>query len=175
MPKTRIQKEESVKELAEKFSKANAVVFADFKGMTMGQFDTLRKSLREVSSEFSVAKNTLLKRALKIAGYPESDNALEGPTATLLAFGDEITPIKALVKALKDSGIGKVKSGYLGQETLTNTKVNQLATLPSKDELRGQVVGVLAAPLQGTVTVLMANIRNLVYGIDQIRIKKGGD
>lgn len=184
MPKTRIQKEETVKELAASLTKANAVIFADYQqagtsgsqGMTMDQFNELRKSLREVSSEFMVTKNTLLKKALEATNYPlPTTNLFEGPTATLFAFGDEITPIKALIKALKDTGVGKVKAGFLGQEALTEAKVKQLASLPSKEELRGQVVGVLAAPLSGTVTVLMANIKNLVYGLDQIRIQKGGE
>ena len=179
MPKTRLQKEETVKNITDKLSKAKSVVFADYKGMTMKQLSDLRKKLREVNSEFSVTKNTLLKLSLKNskihppAGRP-NDN-LEGPIATLFAYDDEITPIKLLVKALKDAGLGSVKMGFLGQETLDAGKVNQLAILPSKDELRGKTVGVLAAPLQGMVSVLQGNLRNLVYALNQIQKSKGGE
>jgi large subunit ribosomal protein L10 len=97
------------------------------------------------------------------------------PVATLFAFGDEITPIKILTKSLKDTGIGKVKGGVMEGEYLDEYKINKLAQLPSKDELRAKVVGSLGAPLYGIVGVLQANIRNLVYALDQIRKSKGGE
>src|SRR5437867_1784695 len=105
MPKTRQQKEETVVVLTDKLARAKSVVFADYRGLTMKQLSDLRKKLREVNGELTIAKNTLLKRA-------NPDLNLEGPTATLLAYDDEISPIKILVKALKDSGLGKVKSGF---------------------------------------------------------------
>ncbi|MDO8573885.1 MAG: 50S ribosomal protein L10 [Candidatus Daviesbacteria bacterium] len=176
MAKTRQQKEETVQIIADKLKKAKAVVFADYKGMTMKQLSDLRDKLREVQGEFTITKNTLLKRAL-----PEAD--LDGPTATLFAYDDEISPIKILVKALKDAAIGSVKTGFLGKMALDEAKILRLALLPTKDELRGKIVGVLVAPLQGIVSVLQGNLRNLVYvvrelrsvyALNQIKIAKGG-
>ena len=167
MPKTRAQKEQNILELKEKLANAKSVVFADYRGLNMQQLSDLRNKLREVGGTLTITKNTLLKIAL-----PESD--FEGPTATLIATDDEISPIKLLVKALKDAGIGKIKAGFLGTDLLDEAKINQLAALPGKDELRGKVVGVLVAPLHGLVGVLQGNIRNLVYAVDQIRIQKGG-
>lgn len=167
MPKTRQQKEEIVVNLKEKLANAKSIVFADYRGLTMAQLSDLRNKLRDVGGEFTVTKNALLKIAL-----PDSD--FEGPTATLLAYDDEISPIKLLVQALKEAGIGKIKAGFLGSDLLDEAKINQLATLPTKDELRAKIVGVLAAPLQGIVSVLNGNLRNLVYALDQIRISKGG-
>ena len=168
--KTKTQKEDTVKLLAEKFASSKSVVLADYKGLTMKQLSELRDKLRETNSELTVTKNTLLKIA-----YPSlPKTSLEGPTITLFAYDDEISPIKLLVKTLKDASIGKIKAGLLGSEVLDAAKVNQLANLPFKDELRGSIVGVLAAPLQSIVGVLNANLRNLVYALDQIRISKGG-
>ena len=167
MAKTRQQKEETVTALKEKLANAKSIVFADYRGLTTKQLSDLRENLSEVGGELSITKNTLLKIAL-----PESD--FEGPTALLIAKDDEISPIKLLVKALKDAGIGKIKAGFLGTEVLDEERVNQLASLPSKDELRGKTVGILVAPLQGIVSVLQGNLRNLVYALDQIRISKGG-
>lgn len=99
---------------------------------------------------------------------------MRGPTATLFSFDDEISPIKALVKTLKDAGIGKIKSGFLGQDLLDEARIIQLAALPSKDELRAKTVGILVAPLQGIVGVLSANLRNLFYALNQIQLQKGG-
>lgn len=167
MAKTRKQKEETVTKLSEKLSRAKAIVFADYKGLGMKQLSDLRDKLREADSEFTITKNTLLRRAL-----PEIE--VEGPTATLFAYDDEISPIKLLVKMLKDLQLGKVKSGFLGKDVLDEAKILQLATLPTKDELRGKTVGVLVAPLQGIVSVLQGNLRNLVYALNQIKITKGG-
>lgn len=166
MPKTRQQKEETVVMLQEKLSRAKALVFADYKGMTMKQLSDLRTQLRTQNAEFNITKNTLLERALP-------DTKLEiGPTATLFAYNDEISPIKTLVKALKDIGIGKIKSGFLGTDFLDVAKIQQLSTLPSKDELRGKTVGVLVAPIQGILSVLQGNLRNLVYALSQIQKTK---
>lgn len=176
MPKTRLQKEEILKELTENVAKSKSLVFADYQGMTMSQLQTLRQSLDELSAEFTITKNTLLKIALKENGFKVDDDAVfEGPIATLFAYGDEIAPIKALTKAIKDANIGKTKAGFLAQEYLTDAKVKQLADLPSKEELRAKVVGALGGPLYGIVGVLQANLRNLVYALDQIRKQKGGE
>lgn len=183
MPKTRIQKEETVTKLAEKLGRAKSVVFADYqqsgtpgsKGMTMSQLSDLRNQLSDVSAEFTVTKNNLLKLALKDRNILTDDAVLDGPTATLFSYDDEISPIKILVKALKDNAIGIIKGGIFEGEAIDEIKINKLASLPSKVELRGQVVGVLAAPLHGIVGVLQANLRNLVYALDAIRVSKGGE
>lgn len=186
MAKTRAQKEETVVKLTEKLSRAKAVVFADYKGLSMKQLSDLRDKLSEVNGEFSITKNTLLKRALSAinlegparnAPAPTSQMlaGAGGPTATLFAYDDEVSPIKILVKALKDATLGKVKGGFLGNAALDEARILQLATLPGKDELRAKTVGVLVAPLQGIVGVLNANLRNLVYALNQIKLQRGGD
>jgi large subunit ribosomal protein L10 len=175
MPKTRQQKEESVTDLISRLSKAKSVVFADYQGMTMSQLSDLRSQLGENSAQFSVTKNNLLKLALKDSQTTPPDNFFEGPIATLFSYEDEITPIKILTKALKDDQVGKVKAGILDGNFIDSVMVNKLASLPSKDELRAKVVGSLGAPIYGIVGVLQANLRNLVYALDQIRVSKGGE
>lgn len=175
MPKTRLQKEETVVDLTQKFERSSSVVFTDYKGLTMTQLSGLRKSLRETDAEFEITKNSLVKLALKDSGVSLSDEILEGPTATLFAFGDQVSPIKALVKTLKEANTGKVKAGILDGEVLDSFTVIKLSQLPSQDELRAKVVGSLASPLYGIVGVLQANLRNLVYALDQIRVLRGGE
>lgn len=168
MPKTRIQKEETVKQIQEKLGKAKSVVFADYRGLTMKQLSNLRDKLRDLNAEFTITKNTLLKLALPISHFSLPASSLEGPTASLFAYDEEISPIKILVKALKEAAVGKVKMGFLGVEPLDEMRIQQLASLPTKDELRGQTVGVLVAPLQGMVSVLQGNLRNLVYALSEM-------
>lgn len=175
MPKTRQQKIEAVTKLEEQLSRAKALVFADYKGLTMAQLSDLRNKLREYNAEFSVTKNTILERALPASNFHVPASSLEGPIATLFAYDDQIIPIKILVKSLKDALIGKVKFGFLGTDSLDEAKIIQLSTLPSKDELRAKTVGVLVAPLQGILMVLNGNLRNLVYALNQIKLQKGGE
>ncbi|MDO8429092.1 MAG: 50S ribosomal protein L10 [Candidatus Daviesbacteria bacterium] len=176
MAKTRIQKEEQVKDISEKLSRSRSVIFADYQGMNMSQLGVLRKSLKDQGAQFIITKNTMLNIALKQTAYPTlPDDVMSGPIATLFAYEDEVSPIKALVKALKEANLGRIKAGYLGQELLDSSTINKLASLPSKAELQGQVVGTLAAPLLGMVNVLQANLRNLVYALDAVRKQKGGD
>ncbi len=176
MPKTRQQKEEQVKKLSEKLSQAKSVVFADYKGLSMKQLSELRSKLRELNAEFTITKNTLLKLAFSNSSLMTHDSSLyNGPTAALLSYDDEISPIKILVKMLKDSGLGKVKLGFLGSDQLDEAKIIELSSLPTKVELRGGVVGVLVAPLQGMVSVLQGNLRNLVYALSEIQKAKGGE
>lgn len=176
MPKTRAQKEATVQNISEKLSKAKAVVFTDYKGLTMKQLSALRKQLREQNAEFAITKNSLLQRAAQSTnrpfGGPLPTTNYSGPTATLFAYDDQISPVKILVKAFKDFTFGKVKSGYLDGEVLDEAKIIQLSTLPTKDELRSKMVGVLVAPLQGMVSVLQGNLRNLVYALNQIKIRR---
>lgn len=175
MPKTRDQKQQLVKQLDEKLAMSKSVVLANYQGLTMAQLSSLRNQLADQEASFSVIKNNLLRISLKKAGLKADETALEGPTATLMAFGDEITPIKTLAKALKDFQIGSLKLGFLDGEVLLADQIQKLSQLPTKDELRAKIVGSLGTPLYGIVAVLQANIRSLVYLLDGVRKVKGGE
>lgn len=175
MPKTKQQKIDIVADLRDRIAKSKSIVFADYKGMNMAQLSALRTQLEDLSAQFTVTKNNLIKIALKENGLKADDAIFEGPVATLFSYGDEIAGIKALAKAIKDNGVGKTRAGFLNGEYLTDAQVNQLAQLPGKDELRAKIVGSLGSPLYGIVGVLQANLRNLVYALDAIRVQKGGE
>lgn len=176
MPKTRIQKEQIVQQLTDKLSRAKSVVFADYKGLNMTQLSELRSKLRESDAEFSITKNSLLKLAIDKSNlqFPTSD-IWTGPTATLFSYGDEVSPIKILTKALKDGNTGSLKMGLLDNQIMDSIQIARIASLPSRKELQAKIVGSLGAPLYGIVGVLQANLRNLVYALDQIRITRGGE
>ncbi len=176
MPKTKQQKIDNVSVLTDKLERAKSVVFVDYKGLEMKTLSELRDDLYKDGAQFSIAKNNLLKLALTNAALSNPDSQLlEGPTAVLFSFEDEISPIKKLAKTLKDAQIGSLKSGFLNGEFLNQSEIIKLSTLPTKDELRAKLVGVLVAPLTGTVSVLQGNLRNLVYALDQIRLSRGGE
>lgn len=174
MAKTRQQKEEQVTRLTDKLKQAKSVVFADYRGLKMSQLSDLRNKLVDEQAEFSVTKNTLLGISLKESGYQAPNKVMEGPIATLFSFGDEVAPLKTLVKTLKDTGIGKITGGFFGGNFMDEYSLVRLSALPSKLELQGKVVGILAAPLYGLANVLQGNLRNLVYVLSAIADKRQG-
>lgn len=175
MPKTRQQKIDKVAELTDKLKSAKSVVLTDYQGLTMTQLAALREQLVPANAEFQVTKNNLLEIALKQAGLQNNESEITGATATLFSFEDEISPIKILVKSLKDFDKGGVKTGWLGEKSLSSDDVKKLSQLPSRDELRAKVVGTIGAPLYGLVNVLQGNLRNLVYVVNAIRLSRGGE
>lgn len=169
----RLKKEDEVKVLTEKLTRAKSVVLADFRGMKMPQIQALRIKLKDAGAEFSVAKNTLVKKSLTDAGYSGiNDEDFQGPIGTLFGYEDEIAPIKTVVSFKKENELPEIKFGFFEKKYISLSEIIQLATLPSKPELYAKVVGGLSSPLYGIVGVLQANLRNLVYTLDQIRANK---
>jgi large subunit ribosomal protein L10 len=166
------KKEALVSELTERMQTAKAVVFTDYRGLTVAQVQALRKELAKHNATIEVTKNTLLAIAAKQAKREVPAGILEGPTATLFAFGDEVSPIKALVAFAKEQELPTVKAGFLGDGALTKAQVVALAALPGREVLLGQLVGTIAAPLSGFVNVLQGNIRGLVYALAAVRDQK---
>ncbi len=177
MAKTRTQKQDLAKKLTEKLSRAHSVVFVDYKGLKMSQLSDLRSKISSQNAELTVTKNTLLKVALEQTSHSSlpTPDLFSGPIATLFSFEDEISPLKILAKVLKDTQIGKIKGGFFDKAFLDAVAVTKLSNLPGKLELQAKLVGSLSSPLYGIVGVLHANLRNLVYALDQIRAQKGGD
>lgn len=157
--------------LKDKLTRAKSVVVTDYRGLNMTQLGELRRTLLKDNAEYTIAKNRLVIRAAKEAGYATEGRFL-GPTAVLFAYGDEIAPIRSLAAFIKTNKLPEIKLGYLNQEMLTAERVSQLSRLPSRDELISKVVGGVSAPLYGIVGVLQANLRNLVYTLNSIKEQK---
>jgi large subunit ribosomal protein L10 len=155
---TRETKQQEVKALAEKFAKAKAAFIVDFKGMKVEQVTDLRKKLHPTESEMKVVRNTLAKLALK--DHPEMSEALastlKGTNAIVFAYGDISASAKTLSNYAKDVEIFQLKTGVMEGKQLSEDKIKYLATLPSKDVLRAQFLGVLAAPASKFVRTLNA-------------------
>lgn len=162
-----------VKELKTKLEKAKSLVFSDYRGLTVAQIQDLKKRIKKEKGEYVVTKNTLMIKALEQARLPTPEIAqLEGPSATLFSYEDEIGPLKALVAFAKTAGLPILKLGILEKAILTKEEVENLSLLPPKNILYAQVVGALSAPAYGLVNVLQGNIRKLVYVIDSIKNKQ---
>jgi len=172
---SRIKKEETVETLFEKLERANAVLLTDYRGLNAAQVTELKKKLTENEAEMTVAKNSLLSIAAKKAGYEVPPENLTGPTSIIFAYGDQITPIKEVANFIKSHELPRVKVGFLEKSLYEAARIMELAKLPSREVLLGQVVSSISAPLYGLNGVLSANLRNLVYTLEQIRLKGGAN
>jgi large subunit ribosomal protein L10 len=165
--KARQLKKVKVDELVEKIQKSKTIAFANYHGLTAQQLSQLRDKIKEAGGELLVSKNTLLSRALTTNQLPVTSDQLAGPTASLFAYSDEISPIKAVAESAKTLGVPKFKFGFFGKELLDATALEALAKIPSREILQSKVVGAIVSPIYGIVSVLQANIRNLVSVLDQ--------
>lgn len=169
---TREQKKNIVKDLADKFKKAKAVVFSDFKGLAVKDMTSLRRELRQEGISFDVVKKTLINVALKDAGIEADVKKLEGQIAVAVSGKDEVAAAKIIAKASKVNENLKIAGGFLGTKELSVEEIKALAKLPSKEELLGKLVGTLNAPVSGFVNVLAGNLRGLVTALKAISEKK---
>ena len=153
---TRAQKTETIAGLSDRFSRAKAAFLVDFKGINVENITKLRKQLSSLNAEMQVVRNTLAKRALK--DRPSDEKALAenlvGPNAVIFAFDDVSASAKAISEFSKDVEEFVVKCGVMDGVALDQSKIKYLATLPSKDVLRAQLLGLLAAPASKFVRVL---------------------
>lgn len=169
----RIKKEAIVEELAEKATKAKALVFTNYQGLTHKQLESLKKAIKSLDSEFVVAKNTLVLRALKKAKVKiENADSLEGPTGTMFLYADPVEPLKKLAKMIKELGIPSIKFGILDNQALTGGQVLTLATLPTREILLTQVVLGLKFPIFGLHRSLNWNLQRLVLTLKAVEKSK---
>lgn len=169
---TKEQKKQVVDVLAEDFGKAKSIVFSSFSGLSTSDTQELRAKLREQSVSYKVVKITLLKMALQRAGVDVSRFETTLPTAVSWSDTDEVAPAKVLSQFAKDHETLQVLSGVLDKQFMDENQIKQLASLPGKDELRGQLVSVIAGPLRGLVGVLSGNLRQFVYVLNAIKEAK---
>lgn len=160
---TRIKKEEVVEKLSEEFAKSRSLIFWDYSGLTVPQFQQLREQLSQTGAKTGVVKNTLISFTLKNSGLGVLDSELlQGPTAIIMA-SDEIESLKILANFIKGAGLGKLKFGFIKQKFADSVQLEYLATLPSHQAIMGQIANLLYTPVYNLTHVLEANLRNLVY------------
>jgi large subunit ribosomal protein L10 len=166
-------KERIVAELADELGSAETLLVADYRGLTNKQLEALRDQLIPLGARFRIVKNTLTRRAAEQAGADALLVLLEGPTA--IAFiessGDPAAVAKALAATAKETNVLVLRGGILEGKQLSAAEVEQLATLPSTDVLRAQLVGAIVAPLNALLGLVSAPLRDL-HGLVAARIEQ---
>jgi large subunit ribosomal protein L10 len=148
------EKSATVAELAENFGRASIALISEYKGLNAGESDDMRRRIRAVSGEFRVAKNTLLRLAIKDTSFAALDSQLGGSVGLILSYADPVELAKT-VSSLKDLGEKfKVRGGVLDGKPLTPEEINELASLPPREVIMSQLLGLLQAPATQLVRLL---------------------
>jgi len=171
-------KVEQVEKLTEGLKESQAVLFADYSGLSVVEMTALRRKLSQLGAELRVVKNTLIKLAAEKAKLPLKDlpvgkAGLSGPTAVLFSReADPIESFKAVVAAFKEKG--EVKFGVFEGGLLDAPKVLELARLPTRAVLEARLVGALSSPIVKFVLTLKESQRSLVAVLGQVAKARGG-
>ncbi|MCC8192439.1 MAG: 50S ribosomal protein L10 [Ruminococcus sp.] len=159
MPSEKIllAKKEKVAALTDAIKNSAAGVLVDYRGITVEEDTKLRKELREAGVSYSVEKNSMLRFALKDAGYDELTGVLEGTTAIAISNDDQTAPARILGKfAEEHADKFNLKAGYIGEEIYDVAGVTALSKIPSKEVLLARLVGSLQGPITGLAAILKA-------------------
>ena len=149
------KKKSYINEMTTQFDKSEAVIVAHYQGLTVKQLDELRSKMREQGIIFKITKNRITKLALEKTKCKELSNLFSGPTAVALSK-DAITSAKILTNFSKENKNLKILGGIMGNDILDVAGVQNVATLPTLDEARAKIVGILRSPAQKIASILLA-------------------
>ncbi len=164
----RVEKEEAVREIAEKLGKAEGVYLVDFTGLKVKDADELRRRFRDAGVEYRVVKNTITRLALKEANLEPLADYMVGPTALSLGYADPVAPAKILRQFADEKKLPKVKMGLVEGRLVSPEEVARIAQLPSKDVLLSEVVSSLASPAISLVCTLQGILAGFVGTLEAI-------
>jgi large subunit ribosomal protein L10 len=148
-------KKNYIEEMKKNFSSNEAVMVAQYQGLNVTELDELRRQLREKGIIFKITKNRITKIALKDSPVKDLEKYFTGPTATAMS-SDAITTAKILTKFAKSHEKLKIVAGFMDGKVLDEKEVAIIATLPSLEEARAKIVGILATPAQKLISILLA-------------------
>jgi large subunit ribosomal protein L10 len=149
------QKKNYISEIESQFKNNEAVIVTHYQGLTMTQLDDLRSKMREHGIKFQITKNRITKLALEKTKCKDLSDLFTGPTAVAFS-SDAIISARILSKFAKDNENLKLLGGIMGEEVLDQAGVQNVANLPTLDEARAKIVGILATPASKFVSILLA-------------------
>lgn len=163
---TKQKKEELVAQYLDLIEQSKAIFVTQYSGMSVKNLENLRKEVRNANGLYRITKNTLLKLALEKANRPTPPELLAGQLATGFALEEAPALAKTLVDFAKSEDALSVQGGILGTDILSADQVEALAKLPSLDELRAQIIGLLNGPARNVASILNSGVQQLVNVLD---------
>jgi large subunit ribosomal protein L10 len=171
----RAEKMESVGLLQKEFARASVTVLAEYRGLTAGQMNRLRKAVREADGRCRVAKNRLAKRAVAESANEKVVPLLRGPLALLIGFSDPIAIAKVAIKLAEELPKLEIRGALLDGQVLPVAEVKALAQLPPREVVLAQLLGVLQAPAAQLLRTLNEPAAQLARLVDALAKRAGGD
>jgi large subunit ribosomal protein L10 len=169
---SREKKRKILEELKEKIGRQKIMIFIDFTGVKSKDLFSLRKKLKETGNEIKVAKKTLINLALKEKDLNVIDvRKILGEVAVIFGMKDEISSAKIVYEFLKENKNLKILGGILEKKFILPEKIEELAKLPTKEELLAKLVSELSAPISNFVYILKSIPQSLVFVLSQIQLK----
>ena len=144
-----------VEEMKKNFTANESVMIAQYQGLNVNELDKLRKELRDKGILFKITKNRITKIAIKDTPKKDLEKYFTGPTAAAIS-SDPISTAKILTNFSKTNKNLKIVAGYMDGKVLDENEVAIIATLPSLEEARAKIVGILSSPAQNLVSILLA-------------------
>lgn len=151
----RLKKSQVVSELQESFVGATTIIVTHYKGLTVAEITHLRQEMRKLGADFRVTKNSLAKLALKNTKYEKLSELLVGPVGIAYS-GDAIAAAKGVVEFANDNEKLVILGGAVGDEAVDVERIKILAKLPSLDELRSRIIGMINTPATRIACILQA-------------------
>ena len=173
--KNREQKAEAISEFSEGIGKATNAFVLDFKGITVPQVTELRKQVRESGSDYVVIKNTLALIAVKDSPLTKLSGHFSGMTAIAYNTTDPVALAKVLTKFAKDVPTVQFKGALLAGQVVAANEIQNIANLPSREELLSKLLYLMQHPIRGLAVVLNGPIRKLAIALNEIQKQKSGE
>ena len=160
------RKDELVEQYTDLLKNSSAIFLTQYGGMSVKDLEALRIKVSEADGQINVTKNTLLRIAMEANELTPPLDLMNGQVATSFALGEVPTLAKVLVDSAKTNDKLKIIGGMLGDRRLTPAEIESLATLPSLDQLRAQILGLVSAPAQGIASAVANGVRQVVNVLD---------
>lgn len=173
MSMRRAEKTEVVGSVQQDLERATVAVLAEYRGLTAGELDRLRKAVRQADGRCRVSKNTLTRRAAAGSRFEKLTPHLRGPSAVILGFRDPVAIAKLAVQLAEELPKLEIKCAVLDGNVLPLPEVKALATLPSREVLLAQLLGLLQAPATQLVRTLNEPAARLARLVDAIGKRQG--
>lgn len=173
--KSRAVKQQDLEQLREEMAQTKSAFLVEFRGLTVVDVDDLRRKVREASGSYTVVKNTLARAASKDTELEALGEHFTGPTALVTAGEDVPGVAKVLVDFAKANKAVTVKAGVVEGSLLVGAECEQIADIPSREELYSKLAYLLQSPMQRLATVLQAPSRNLAVVLGQVASQKSED
>lgn len=154
MKEAYIQKQAIIDEIKDKFERAESAVVIDYIGITVAEADAMRKKLREANVDYTVYKNTLVKRAIAGTEYEALADVLEGPSGFAFSFDDATAPARVLNESIKEYKKMEFKGGIIEGEFYDKDGVTAIADIPSRDTLISKFMGSIQSPITNFARVV---------------------